>query len=119
MTRKVLIVDDDDDIRDSMVDFLTEEGYLAIGMRGGEQALSHLAWAALPDVILLDFNMPGMNGGEVVGRLSENPRWGGIPVILCSGSSLGAVRRDLSAQVFAVLPKPFDLDHLMELVKKA
>ena len=116
MTYKVLIVDDDEDIRDSMVDFLTHEGYLALGMKGGPQALSHLTWSALPDAVLLDLHMPGMGGAEVRGKLLENPRWSAIPVVICSGDS---VSKELKAKVFGVLAKPFDLERLVEIVKKA
>jgi CheY-like chemotaxis protein len=116
MTRKVLIVDDDEDIRDSMVDFLTQEGYLAVGARDGQSALSHLAWAALPDLILLDLVMPGMTGIQVRAELAKNPRLSAIPVVICSGDAVPATLR---AQVFGVLQKPFDLDGFFAMVKKA
>jgi CheY-like chemotaxis protein len=116
MTRKILVVDDDEDIRESMVDFLTQEGYLAVGMPGGQQALSHLAWAALPDVILLDLVMPGLTGIQVRAELAKNPRLSAIPVVICSGDGVPATLR---ASVFGVLQKPFDLDGLFAMVKSA
>jgi DNA-binding NtrC family response regulator len=116
MTCKVLVVDDDEDIRDSMVDFLTHEGYLALGMKNGQQALSHLTWSALPDFVLLDLHMPGMNGAELLAKLLENPRWWAIPIVICSGDS---VPKELKTQVFGVLQKPFDLERLVDIVKKA
>src|ERR1700759_4051287 len=116
MTRKVLVVDDDEDIRESMVAFLTQEGYLVVGARGGHAALSHLTWAAVPDVILLDMVMPGLTGPQVRAELSKNPLLSTIPVVICSGDTVPA---SLRASVFGVLQKPFDLEGLFAMVKKA
>ena len=79
----VLIVDDDDDFRDSLELHMVDEGFSVTSCPGGPAALDHLATAALPDVILLDWRMPGMNGLDVLSELRRR----GIrtPVILLTG----------------------------------
>jgi CheY-like chemotaxis protein len=112
-----MIVDDDQDIRDSLVDLLESEGYDAVGLPSGLAALTRLSSDELmPDAILLDLFMPQMGGDQLRAVLLEHPRWSRIPIIVCTGDLVPAeLRRD----VFGVLQKPFDLEHLLDLVKRA
>src|SRR5215510_8699670 len=63
-TQRVLVVDDDQDIRDALCELLRDEGYEAIAVANGEEALTYLKGGNLPCVILLDLMMPVMDGWE-------------------------------------------------------
>ena len=64
-----MIVDDDGMFRESLIQNLSDAGYVAIGFEDGPTALNHLAQASVPDIILLDWKMPGMTGIEVLRQL--------------------------------------------------
>jgi two-component system, OmpR family, response regulator ChvI len=66
---EILIVDDDGMFRESLIQNLSDAGYVAIGFEDGPTALNHLAQANVPDIILLDWKMPGMTGIEVLRHL--------------------------------------------------
>jgi two-component system response regulator ChvI len=66
---EILIVDDDGMFRESLIQNLSDAGYVAIGFEDGPSALNHLAQATVPDIILLDWKMPGMTGIEVLRQL--------------------------------------------------
>jgi signal transduction histidine kinase len=76
----ILIVDDDPIARDTLEALLFRENYHLVLTASGQQALSRLD-ELMPDIILLDIMMPGMNGFEVCRRIKSNPRWRNIPVI--------------------------------------
>jgi len=66
---EIVIVDDDGMFRESLIQNLSDAGYVAIGFEDGPTALTHLAQANIPDIILLDWKMPGMTGIEVLRQL--------------------------------------------------
>jgi CheY-like chemotaxis protein len=67
-----------------------------------------------PDLILLDLKMPGMPARRFISRLKERATWSRATIVLVTGASHGDIPPDL--QVDALLPKPFSLDLLLELV---
>jgi two-component system, chemotaxis family, chemotaxis protein CheY len=109
----VLLVDDDRLFRDMIAAALQAEGYTVAVAHDGQHALATLATAPA-QLILLDLQMPVMDGYEFVRRLRE---WGlAIPVIFMSSEP--TVRADAnSLAVAGALPKPFDLAHLFTLVE--
>src|SRR5437588_3474036 len=114
---KLLIIDDDDDIRESLVALLHGQGYDAAGSRNALDALTLLAQGTfVPDAILLDLFMPAMSGEQFDQTIQRHPAWSTIPVIICSA---GPVPPQIAATAFGVLTKPFDLDRLLELVRAA
>jgi two-component system response regulator ChvI len=66
---EIVIVDDDGMFRESLIQNLSDAGYAAIGFEDGPTALNHLAQSNVPDIILLDWKMPGMTGIEVLRQL--------------------------------------------------
>jgi len=85
MAGPILVVDDDRDIRDSLVEVLGEHGYPVIGAGNGVEALEILRTSAPPpSLILLDLMMPVMDGREFRERQLENPALADIPVIVIS-----------------------------------
>lgn len=112
---KILVVEDDDDIRDSLKELLEEEGYQVDTAANGEQALNRLRGEA-PQLILLDLMMPVMDGWEFAERIRGRPDWAQIPVIVLSADrNIGDKARKLGAVGY--LAKPFELSELLSLVQ--
>lgn len=79
--KKILLVDDEDSIHLIYSEELEEEGYEVHSALTGEEALEKLKTIS-PDLVILDINMPGMNGIDVLRQMKENNP--DLPVILCS-----------------------------------
>ncbi len=108
---RVLIVDDDDEVRTLMQDALERKGFEVIAVESGAEALGYLAHDT-PPTILLDLEMDDVNGWEVLGVLEKHPKFGSFRVVVISGSS-GSVPKWADH-----LHKPFRLDTLLELLDK-
>ena len=109
----VLVVDDDDDIRDMLRALLEDEGLTVVTASDGPQALALLGGGLEPGLILMDIMMPGMSGLEVLARIRNDKARATIPIAIMSGSHLGGA---LGSTYF--LKKPFQLDHLLRLVRR-
>jgi CheY-like chemotaxis protein len=108
---EVLVVEDDDDIRDGVTHLLESEGYRVAQAPHGQAAMDLLARGLRPGVVLLDMMMPVMNGWEFLIRLRQCPALCDIPVVVVSAS-----RPRVSAA--AILDKPFEANHLLALVRR-
>ena len=115
---KVLIIDDEEDNRQIASLALTMiGGWTVIEADGGETGL-RLAEAEKPDVILLDFVMPTMNGLDTLKALRGNPSTVKIPVIFVSTRSLQEREKELmDAGAQGILQKPFNPTQLPEMIK--
>ena len=82
--KRVLLVDDDDDLREALCDILVFAGYEVVGVGSGPDALRWLE-DHRPDLIVLDLMMPGMTGAEVVERMDGAAR--AVPVLVLSGDT--------------------------------
>lgn len=109
MSRRILIIDDEDDIRQvAALSLETVAGWDVIVANSGAQGLLRAA-EHLPDAILLDVMMPGMDGPTTFRELRKNPVTAKIPVLLLTAKVQGAdQRRFADLGVEAVLLKPFD-----------
>jgi CheY-like chemotaxis protein len=115
---KILIVDDDPDVRDSLRDAFESQGLSCVSAGNGREAAERLDISDA-DVILTDYRMPLMNGLDFLRHLAASPDRR-IPVIVMSGESAEALRRaafDLGA--FAVVEKPYDTAELIDTVFRA
>jgi CheY-like chemotaxis protein len=110
----VLIVDDDEDIRDIVATLLRDAGFEVAEARHGEEALERLGDAELPCLILLDLMMPVMDGYRFRARQLESPRLAAIPTIIFTAGATGPGVDALGAQ--AVLRKPIDAAALVRTV---
>ncbi len=81
---RILVIDDDEKTREIMRLILEKKGYETVEAESGESALEAMK-AELPDLILLDVEMPGISGFEVVKRLKADSRTRTIPVIMVTG----------------------------------
>jgi len=119
VTRPILIVEDDDQLRDVLRLVLTEEGFEVIQAPNGKAAMEALEVAKadrkLPVMIILDLNMPVINGWEVAKWLDADPVLGDIPVIVTSAThEEGQQAKSLHADAFLV--KPFSTDEIVGVV---
>jgi putative two-component system response regulator len=110
----VLIIEDDPDITAVLEIILESEGYTVHAAVDG--AALQVAVAQQPDVILLDIQMPGMDGIEVARRLRADERTRHIPIALMSAAHRLRERAH-EAPVDTLLSKPFDLAHVLEVVE--
>jgi two-component system, response regulator, stage 0 sporulation protein F len=111
---KVLIVDDEPDVRQLLYDFLTGRDYEVVLAAGGLEAID-LVEREKPDLVLLDVVMPGMNGVETLRRIAEiDPR---LRVIMVTANAdIGLTSRLLAMGAVDYIPKPFDLEYLEQAV---
>lgn len=115
MTIRVLVVEDEQAIRDAVAELLRDEGYEVTTVADGLDALELLAGGIRPDLILLDWRMPRLNGDEF---LRERRKLRGvleIPVIIVSASMTGTTVASMK-EGLPVIRKPFHIEELLELV---
>ena len=115
MGEKVLVVDDEFEIRDLLSRFLTEEGYEVIVASNGEEALE-LAETENPEVILLDIKMPGIDGIEICKRLKAKEKTRFIPVIMAT-ALWDTYSEAIESGAEDFVTKPFNLTELSHRVK--
>ena len=114
---RILVVDDDDDIREVMQELLIAEGFQVDVARDGIDALGKLEAEASPPLILLDMMMPRMDGEAFLNALRAKPALAKASVVVISGN--GAAREKAGDfQAAGCLVKPFELDELLELVRR-
>ena len=111
---RLLLVDDDEEIRVTLGLALRSEGFDVLEARNGLHALQQLMQTPLPDAILLDMTMPVMTGFEFLEYQAQDPRIRGIPVIAVTAYAKVSEIRG----VRMVLRKPFDLDRLYRAVRE-
>lgn len=114
--RKVLIIEDDTDIRKSLGEILELEGYQVIPAIHGQEALDLLADHVQPDVILLDLNMPVMGGVEFRKHQLARDDYSKIPVVLLSAGNETVTRAE-ELNVQAHLKKPMAIDALLDTIE--
>jgi len=117
MSSRVLIVEDEPDIRDLVVHHLKREGYLVSAASSGEEALRQVQ-AAPPDLVLLDLMMPAMDGLEVCRRLRQDPATAMLPIVMLTAKG-DEVDRVLGLEIGAddYVVKPFSPKELLARVR--
>ena len=81
---KVLVVDDEQEVRDYLVSVLSDEGFEVRGVEDGDDIISVLTTFS-PSIILLDYSLPGKNGVEVISVVRANRAFSNIPIIMVTG----------------------------------
>lgn len=117
MRKRVLVIDDDAQLRAFVAASLESEGYEVHGATGGMNGLT-LADAEPPDVILLDLRMPGVDGYEVCRILRQGPKTRQIPVIILTVSEDPHLNREAyTAGAQACVLKPFRKEALIAAIR--
>ena len=114
---RVLVVEDETDIREVLLEILVDHGYEAVGAEHGRAALDYLESAPkLPDLILLDLLMPVLDGERFRTEQMKDPRCAAIATVVISANA--RVREAAERMgVAAWLKKPLDLDDLMRAIE--
>ncbi|MBS3968470.1 MAG: response regulator [Clostridia bacterium] len=115
---KILIMEDEINIAFVLKTFLTEVGYDVTIAENGVNGLKLLQSSPLPDIILLDLNMPGMSGRAVAERLYLDDRLTKVPVVIVSGSSPASSDFPPEEIYDAYIAKPFELSEVLEVVER-
>lgn len=116
MAKRLLIVDDEAKLLRAVAVDLRAEGYDVETAASGAEALLNVA-KSLPDLIISDIRMPGMDGYQLALRLRENPRTALIPIIFLSAKDTTADRIEgFRVGVDAYVTKPFEPDELIAII---
>jgi len=116
--RKILIIEDNFEIRSNTAELLELNNYIAIEAENGQEGINK-AIESSPDLILCDIMMPGLNGYEVLKALREYEGLKSIPFIFLSSKS-EKVDESFAIQLGAnfYITKPFNCDHLLNIIRK-
>jgi CheY-like chemotaxis protein len=113
----ILIIEDDEDVRDSLDELLTMRGYQVFGAANGREALERLESGLSPCIIILDLMLPVMSGWDFRQRQLADDRWRDIPTIVLSGVSDVALESK-RLQAVGFLSKPINFNSLFETVDR-
>lgn len=115
--RTIVVIDDEVEICDLLKDLLTAEGYKVSTATDSEQGLQ-MAMKQRPDLVLLDMNMPRMDGIEVLRQIKKADE--AISVIIITGFiNINLARDAMRLGAFDYITKPFDLAYVKALVENA
>jgi DNA-binding response OmpR family regulator len=115
---KILIAEDERDIRDLITFTLRFAGYEVVAASNGEEAVT-LALQEIPDLILLDVRMPRMTGYEACAKIKENKKTEDIPIMFLSAKGQdNEIQNGLSAGAVEYLLKPFAPDQLTARIQE-
>jgi two-component system, NtrC family, nitrogen regulation response regulator NtrX len=117
MKPRILVIDDEAAIRDSMKMILEYEGYEFVGAANGQEGLT-LVEKASPDMVFLDIKMPGMDGMEVLGRIKSTNET--LPVVIVSGhATIDTAVEATKKGAFDFIEKPLSRDRIDVTVRNA
>jgi two-component system, chemotaxis family, chemotaxis protein CheY len=115
MSRTVLVVDDDLDLRVALEEVLNEAGYQAVLAQSAEHALQLLESVARPCLVLLDYTMPGAGAEGFLSAIQGRADAESFTVVLMTGMPGVALRSD--ARIAGQLSKPFEMDDLLAVLE--
>jgi CheY-like chemotaxis protein len=113
----ILVVEDDEDLRENLCEVLEVEGFRAVGVVNGLEALNYLRAHAPPCLILLDLMMPGMSGGEFRAQQRANVLFASVPTIVVSAMELDHQQEQVLDAV-GYFTKPVSPRKLSEAVRQ-
>lgn len=123
MMQSVLIVDDEEPIREAICLLLEDDGYVCVQAADGEQALQILRASTDRMVVLLDLMMPRMSGRDVLNTLAADPalaeRHAFIMLTAADKTLPLALVQTLQRLDIPIVGKPFEIDHLLAAVRQA
>ena len=115
----VLVVDDDEMVRKLVGAILKEEPYRLVCVGSAQEAMAALR-TVRPDVILMDIEMPGMDGMQATRQIKADPRFADVPVIMITGhSGSDTVRNSFRSGAADFIVKPFDREKMIAKVAAA
>ncbi len=116
--KRILIVDDEASTRSMLTMLLEDAGYEVLEAAAGDTAVTE-ATEQVPDLIILDINLPQFTGIQVLQLLRGNPKTKAIPIVMCTAhDTLEDVERCLAAGANDYIQKPFDLKGVLTKIQK-
>lgn len=113
MTHTVLVLEDEDDLREMMREALEMKGYNVVAASEGQEALDEIGRIEHVCLVLLDLFMPGMNGWDFFAELRRRPEYADVPVVVHSSAPERA-----PAGVTRTMGKPIVLTRLLSVVEE-
>ncbi len=117
LRRKLLLVEDDAELRQSLCDLLQDAGFDVECAENGRVALTYLEGSSAPCVVLLDLMMPVMNGWEFRDAQSRNEKISDIPVVILTADGRADVKAETLGAV-GYLRKPIQVDRLLGMLEQ-
>jgi CheY-like chemotaxis protein len=114
---EILLVDDDDELRESIAEGLEGAGFSVTRATDGADALGHLRTSSLPSLVLLDLLMPGMNGWQLCEVMHSDPVLSEIPIVALTATASMDPESLHLADVADWIAKPFDLEQVLEVIR--
>ena len=119
MAESILIIDDENNLRDTLREILATEGYDILEARDGREGLEHLRDGS-PDLILCDWKMPVAGGEEMLAELNRRDLTRNLPVIVMTAHGTGQnAMKSIQLGAYEFLTKPIDFDELIATVRRA
>ena len=116
MRKKILIIEDDNDILDITTSVLNMANFEVTGTTGTNDIIA-LVNVHQPDLILTDYMLPGLTGGQICKLIKENKDTANIPVVLMSAYNKQAIAIG-NFNYDAYIKKPFDINHLVNVIQR-
>lgn len=116
MSKKILIVDDDQDILEALEIYFSDLGFLVIKNNDGKN-IQELVKQVMPHILLMDMLLSGIDGAKLTKELKEDKRTKDVPILLLSAHPNAKIKAEESG-ANGFLPKPFELDKLLYEIEK-
>ncbi len=118
MAERILVVDDDDGVRDALSEFLRSLGYVVVPVTNGEEALTEFGMGEF-DVVMADLIMPNMDGMELLRRIREIKNEGVIFLMITGHPSINTAVEAINRGADDYITKPFHLEDVKLRISKA
>lgn len=115
---EILVVDDDESIRDTLVDVLSAEGFRVATAGNAAVAVDRIRSGAMPNLMLLDLMMPVLSGWEFLVMAEQDEVLGSVPVVVLSAMTAPMGSPNAPGGVKACVRKPVHLDELLSVVSR-
>ena len=112
-SQRILVIDDDFDIRQSLAEVLESENHTVLQASDGLEALEKLKDDLLPNLILLDLTMPRMNGWQFMDKCQKDPRCKKVPIVVISA----VATKEAAQGAVDFIRKPVDINILLDKVR--
>ena len=120
MAKKIMVVDDEPDILESVTLLLKTEGYDVIAAVNGVDCFKKLDGGVKPDLILIDFFMPSMSGREAVEKIRQNPKTKNLKIAFLTVAEFKekGIKILDKLNIVEYIQKPIDIDNFSKRIKK-
>jgi CheY-like chemotaxis protein len=108
---KILVIEDDEFSRDALAHLLSAEGYETLSANDGESGLAK-AHDERPDIIIVDLDLPGINGKQVIETIRSDGPLCEIPILVVTGAEVKEAEIAVEVGANSYLTKPIEFDHL-------